>query len=75
MNAGHAETRVPAAALHRTTAGDTDILISYTYKLAFSSGKGQDYALASAVAMIIFFITAVIAAIGFWRTKQLENVR
>jgi arabinogalactan oligomer/maltooligosaccharide transport system permease protein len=59
----------------QTTAGDTDILISYTYKIAFSSGKGQDYALASAVAMIIFFITAVIAAIGFWRTKQLENVR
>jgi arabinogalactan oligomer / maltooligosaccharide transport system permease protein len=59
----------------QTTAGDTDILISYTYKIAFSSGKGQDYALASAVAMIIFFITAAIAAIGFWRTKQLENVR
>jgi arabinogalactan oligomer/maltooligosaccharide transport system permease protein len=59
----------------QTTAGDTDILISYTYKIAFASGKGQDYALASAVAMIIFFITAVIAAIGFWRTKQLENVR
>lgn len=24
-------------------AGATDILISYTYKLAFESGKGQDY--------------------------------
>ncbi len=59
----------------QTTAGDTDILISYTYKLAFSSGKGQDYALASAVAMIIFMITAIIVSIAFWRTKQLENMR
>ena len=59
----------------QTTAGDTDILITYTYKIAFSSGKGQDYALASAVAMIIFLITATIASIAFWRTNQLENIR
>ena len=25
-------------------AGATDILISYTYKIAFAAGKGQDYA-------------------------------
>ena len=59
----------------QTTAGDTDILISYTYKLAFSSGKGQDYALASAVAVIIFLIVASISSLAFWRTNQLENVR
>ena len=59
----------------QTTAGDTDILISYTYKLAFASGKGQDYALASAVAMIIFFIVATISSIALWRTNQLEYIR
>jgi arabinogalactan oligomer/maltooligosaccharide transport system permease protein len=59
----------------QTTAGDTDILISYTYKLAFASGKGQDYALASAVALIIFFIVATISSLAFWRTNQLENIR
>ena len=37
--------------------------------------QGQDYALASAVSIIIFLLIAEIAAIGFWRTKQLENVR
>ena len=63
------------AASDQTTAGDTDILISYTYKLAFASGKGQDYALASAVAMIIFFIVATISSFAFWRTKTLENIR
>ena len=39
-------------------AGNTDILISYTYKLAVAAGKGNDYGLASAVAIIIFFIVA-----------------
>jgi arabinogalactan oligomer/maltooligosaccharide transport system permease protein len=59
----------------QTTAGDTDILISYTYKLAFASGKGQDYGLASAVALIIFFIVATISSLAFWRTNALENIR
>jgi arabinogalactan oligomer / maltooligosaccharide transport system permease protein len=63
------------AAGDQTVAGSTDILISYTYKLAFASGKGSDYGLASAIALIIFFIVATISAVTFWRTKALENVR
>jgi arabinogalactan oligomer/maltooligosaccharide transport system permease protein len=63
------------AAGDQTIAGSTDILISYTYKLAFASGKGSDYGLASAIALIIFFIIATISALTFWRTKALENVR
>jgi arabinogalactan oligomer/maltooligosaccharide transport system permease protein len=55
-------------------AGSTDILISYTYKLAIATGKGQDYGLASAVAIIIFFIVATISGIAFYRSKALENV-
>jgi arabinogalactan oligomer/maltooligosaccharide transport system permease protein len=55
-------------------AGATDILISYTYKLAFESGKGGDYALASTVSIFIFVIIATISGISFWRTKALENV-
>lgn len=55
-------------------AGETDILISYTYKLAIATGKGQDYGLASAVSIIIFFIVATISAISFSKTKALENV-
>jgi arabinogalactan oligomer/maltooligosaccharide transport system permease protein len=56
-------------------AGNTDILISYTYKLAIASGKGNDYGLASAVAIIIFFIVAGISGISFWRSTSLETVR
>jgi arabinogalactan oligomer / maltooligosaccharide transport system permease protein len=55
-------------------AGATDILISYTYKIAFETGKGQDYALASTISIFIFFIVAAISAATFWRTKSLENL-
>ncbi len=56
-------------------AGNTDILISYTYKLAIAAGKGSDYGLASAVGIIIFFIVAGISGVSFWRSKSLETMR
>jgi len=56
-------------------AGATDILISYTYKLAIAAGKGNDYGLATAVSIIIFLIVATISGIAFWRTKTLEEIR
>ncbi|HSP73763.1 MAG TPA: hypothetical protein VLN26_15405, partial [Gaiellaceae bacterium] len=55
-------------------AGATDILISYTYKLAIATGKGQDFGLASAFTIVIFLIVASISAISFSRTKALENI-
>jgi arabinogalactan oligomer/maltooligosaccharide transport system permease protein len=58
-----------------SVACSTDILISYTYKLAIASGKGSDYGLASAVAIVIFFIVASISGFTFFRTKSLENMR
>ncbi len=57
-----------------TIAGATDILISYTYKVAFAAGLGQDYGLASALSIVIFFIVATISAVSFSRTKSLENL-
>jgi arabinogalactan oligomer/maltooligosaccharide transport system permease protein len=56
-------------------AGNTDILISYTYKVAIASGTGGNYALASAFAIIIFFVVAAISGVSFWRTKSLETLR
>jgi arabinogalactan oligomer / maltooligosaccharide transport system permease protein len=55
-------------------AGSTDILISYTYKLALATGKGNDYGLASAVSIIIFLIVATISAVSFTKTRALENL-
>jgi arabinogalactan oligomer/maltooligosaccharide transport system permease protein len=56
-------------------AGSTDILISYTYKLAFAAGKGTDFGLAAALSIVIFFIVATISAGTFWRSRTLEEMR
>jgi arabinogalactan oligomer/maltooligosaccharide transport system permease protein len=61
--------------VEQTVAGSTDILISYTYKIAFQAGGGAQYGLAAAVSIFIFFIVAGISAISFWRTRTLEEVR
>jgi arabinogalactan oligomer/maltooligosaccharide transport system permease protein len=55
-------------------AGQTDILITYTTKVAFGKG-GSDYGLATAISVIIFIIVAVISSIGFRFTKAYEEVR
>jgi arabinogalactan oligomer/maltooligosaccharide transport system permease protein len=57
-----------------SVAGSTDILISYTYKIAIATGKGQDYGLASALSIIIFFIVAAISGVSFSRSKSLESL-
>lgn len=59
----------------QSIAGATDILITYTYKLAFEAGKGNDFGLASSVSIFIFFIVATISAAAFWRTGSLERIR
>lgn len=59
----------------QSVAGATDILITYTYKLAFEAGKGNDFGLASAVSIFIFMIVATISGAAFWKTGSLENVR
>lgn len=57
-----------------TPAGKTDILISYTYRLAFASGKGGDLGLAATISLFIFIIIAAITIFSFRYTKQLEEV-
>lgn len=58
----------------QTPAGATDILISYTYRLAFESGRGADYGLASAVTILIFLIIGTISFFNFRFTGALEDV-
>jgi arabinogalactan oligomer / maltooligosaccharide transport system permease protein len=57
-----------------TPAGHTDILISYSYRLAFQGGRGQDFGLAAAVSSIIFVLVAIFSWIGFKRTAVLEEI-
>jgi arabinogalactan oligomer/maltooligosaccharide transport system permease protein len=62
------------ASSDQSVAGATDILISYSYKIAFASGKGQDFGLAATISIFIFVIIGTISAISFSRTKSLENL-
>ena len=57
-----------------TAAGHTDILLSYTYRLAFSGGRGSDYGFASAIGIFIFLIVGTITFINFRFTNTLEKV-
>jgi arabinogalactan oligomer / maltooligosaccharide transport system permease protein len=59
----------------QSIAGGTDILITYTYKLAFEAGKGNDFGLACAVSIFIFVIVASISGALFWKTGALEDVK
>ncbi len=54
-------------------AGHTDILISYTYRLAFG-GRGADYGFAAAITIFIFLMVASITFFQFRYTKMLEEV-
>jgi arabinogalactan oligomer/maltooligosaccharide transport system permease protein len=54
-------------------AGATDILISYTVRLAFGAG-GAQFGFAAAIATLLFVITGVMAALQFRATRSLEEV-
>jgi len=54
-------------------AGGTDILISYTARLAFGAG-GAQFGFASAIDTLLFGITGVLAAAQFRFTRRLEEV-
>jgi arabinogalactan oligomer/maltooligosaccharide transport system permease protein len=53
--------------------GATDLLITYTYRLAFGA-QGAQYGFAAAVSVFIFLIVAVFSIVGFRRTRALEEV-
>ena len=56
------------------SAGTTDILLSWTYRIALDLSP-QRQGLAAALSVIIFLIVAVISAFGFKYTKAYEEVR
>jgi arabinogalactan oligomer/maltooligosaccharide transport system permease protein len=62
----------PKDTLSGQSAGATDILISYTYNLAFNKGT-QNFGLASAVSIVIFVAVAAISLYGIRRSKVLES--
>ncbi|GIE92563.1 ABC transporter permease subunit [Paractinoplanes rishiriensis] len=53
--------------------GATDLLITYTYRLAFG-GSGAQYGYAAAISIFIFLIVGIVSAISFRRTRKQEEV-
>lgn len=54
-------------------AGHTDILLSYTYRIAFSGASGANYGLAAAISIFIFMIIAPITYFNFRLTRRFEE--
>lgn len=53
--------------------GHTDILVTYTYRIAFASGRGADLGYAAAITVAIFLILVAITYIQFRYTRMLEE--
>ena len=53
--------------------GATDLLITYTYRLAFG-GQGARYGLAAAISIFIFLVVAAVSIVGFRRAQTLEEI-
>jgi len=54
--------------------GHTDVLVTYTYRIAFASGRGADLGYAAAMTVAIFLILVVITSVQFKYTNMLEEV-
>lgn len=53
-----------------TPAGHTDLLVSYTYRIAFEGGGGQDFGLAAAIATLIFLLVGALALINLKASRM-----
>lgn len=56
-----------------TPLGETDILISYTYRLAFEGSQGQNFSLAAAVSMLIFILVVALTYLNFKVSKKVSQ--
>lgn len=65
----------PSQQGRESTAQSTDILLSWGYNTAFASSGGQNYALASAIALIIFFLTLAISLVNFKAAGVFDEAR
>ena len=53
--------------------GSTDLLIIWTYRIAFNQ-TNQQLGLAAAIALVIFIVVGTISALSFRSTKRLEEI-
>ncbi len=73
FNAIHLTTEGGPFPADNPSVGATDLLITYTYRLAFGA-QGAQYGFAAAISIFIFTLVAVISAVSFRRTRRQEEV-
>jgi maltose/maltodextrin transport system permease protein len=56
----------------KVPAGTTDILVSYTYRIAFQD-SGQNFGLAAAISTVIFFLVAMLSMANLRLAKVNEE--
>ncbi|MCG7489828.1 maltose ABC transporter permease MalF [Vibrio sp. Of14-4] len=54
-------------------AGHTDLLVNYTYRIAFEGAGGQNFGLASAIATLIFLLVGALALLNLRVTKVAQE--
>lgn len=52
-----------------TPAGYTNLLVNYTYRIAFKSSKSQNFSLAAAIATLIFLLVSALAIVNLKATQ------
>ena len=55
-------------------AGTTDLLVSYTYRIAFQD-SGQNFGLAAAISTLIFFLVAAISLVNMRLTRMKQSIK
>lgn len=73
FNAIYLTTDGAPFAADNSTVGATDLLITYTYRLAFGA-QGAQFGFAAAISVFIFALVATISAVAFRRTRKQEEV-
>lgn len=64
----------PMAGTSAPPVGHTDNLITYTFRLAFSTGGTRDFGLASALSILIFIIVGILTIVQFRLTGRWEEI-
>lgn len=54
--------------------GATDLLINFTFNVAVSAGRGNQFGVGSAITIMIFFILVIISSFSFRFTRRLEDI-
>jgi maltose/maltodextrin transport system permease protein len=58
----------------RVPAGTTDILVSYTYRIAFQD-SGQNFGLAAAISTVVFLLVAILSMLNLRLTRAAAEER